>query len=109
MGVMNRGWGVKHWIFQRVSNALFVVFGFLLAYILVQGVSYESLQALLDNGTVKLYLAVTLVFAFANSILAGWQISGDYSKKFGLNHSLFVGTVVVVSVAYLVYGLMLIV
>jgi len=96
--------GVKHWIFQRVSNALIVIFGIALAITLASGVSYESLQALMGNMLVKLYLAVTLVFAAGNSILAGWQIAGDYAKKFHINHSLMVGVTVVVSLAYLVIG-----
>jgi succinate dehydrogenase hydrophobic membrane anchor protein len=108
MGIMSKGLGVKHWVFQRVSNALFVVFGAFLAYTLVTGVSYESLQALMSDTLVKVYLAVTLAFAFANSILAAWQIEGDYAKKFHIPKGVIVGIAVIGSIAYLVFGLSLI-
>ena len=105
---MNKGLGVKHWVFQRVSNALFVVFSAALAYTLATGLSYEGLTALFASVPVKIYLAVTLLFAFANSILAGWQIAGDYAEKFHINHSLMVSVTVIVSLAYTLVGLYLI-
>lgn len=102
---MSQRLGVKHWIFQRVSNALFVIFGIVLAVNLASGLSYEALQGLMSNSLVKVYLAVTLAFAFLNSILAGWQIAGDYAKKINVSEKLFVVVCAVVSAGYLVFGL----
>lgn len=97
--------GVKHWVFQRVSNALIVIFGVVLAATLVSGVTFESLQETLANPVVKAYLVITLVFACLNSVLAGWQIAGDYANKFGFNAGVMVGFVAIVSAAYFVCGL----
>jgi succinate dehydrogenase hydrophobic membrane anchor protein len=108
MGVMSRGKGINQWLFQRVSNAVFVVFGLFLVYVLASGLSYDSLHALVDNTLVKVYLVITLVFAFLNSILAGWQITGDYAKKFHISETLMMGVCVLVSAAYLLYGVYLI-
>ncbi len=108
MGIMNKGWGVKHWVFQRVSNALIVLFAALLAITLASGVTYESLQALMANPLVKIYLTVTLLFVFGNSILAAWQIAGDYAKKIRVSSPVLVGICVIVSAIYLVAGLKII-
>lgn len=108
MGIMNKGWGVKHWVFQRVSNALIVLFAVLLAATLISGFSYESLQALMSNPLVKIYLAITLLFVFANSILAAWQIAGDYAKKLNISSNVLVGITVIVSAIYLIAGLKII-
>lgn len=103
--MMGNRLGVKHWVFQRVSNALIVIFGVVLAATLASGVTFEGLQATLANPLVKVYLVVTLAIVCANSVLAGWQIAGDYAKKFGFNASAMVGFTAVVSVAYFVCGL----
>jgi len=104
---MNR-LGVKHWIFQRVSNALIVLFAVVLLATITAGHSYESLQALMSKPLVKVYLAITLLFAFGNSILAGWQIAGDYAKKMNLSPGVMTWFGVLVSAAYLLFGLSLI-
>jgi len=100
--------GIKHWIFQRVSNALIVLFGIFLAATLASDLSFDSLQALLSNSLTQVYLLITLAFACLNSMLAGWQIAGDYAKKFNIPHNGMVGVAVVVSIAYFVMGLSLI-
>lgn len=105
MGIMTSG--VKQWVFQRISNAVFVIFGVvLLINFLDGGLSYETITGLLANTGFKVYLAVTLVFAALNSILAGWQITGDYAEKFGIPCWLMMGVTIVVSVGYLVFGLL---
>ncbi|WIO75495.1 succinate dehydrogenase, hydrophobic membrane anchor protein [Porticoccaceae bacterium LTM1] len=107
MGVMN---GVRQWIFQRVSNALFVLFGIvLLKLLLTTEFSYEAVTALVNNSTFQIYALITLVFACLNSVLAGWQIEGDYSKKFGIPSKLITTVVAVVSAGYLYYGIKLLV
>ena len=105
MGIMAKGWGVKHWVFQRVANALIALFGFVLAITLMSGVTYEGLQALMSNPLVKIYLVITLIFACVNSVLAAWQIAGDYAKKINIGSNVLVGICTVISVIYLVAGL----
>lgn len=105
MGIMTNG--VQQWVFQRVSNAVFVIFGIvLLINLLDGGLSYETLTAMLANTGFKVYLAITLVFAAVNSVLAGWQITGDYAEKFGIPPFLMMGVTILVSVGYLVFGLL---
>jgi len=67
--------GVKQWVFQRTSSMGF-----------------------------KLYLLVTLVLAALNGVLAGWQIDGDYAKKFGIPTMLITGVSILVGIFYLFYG-----
>ena len=106
MGIINSG--VKQWVFQRIANALFVTFGVFLLWLLlsVDSLSYASLTALVSEW--KWYLLVVLVFACVNAILAGWQIDGDYAKKFGIPSLVITAIAVIVSVIYLIYGLGLI-
>lgn len=105
MGIIKDG--VKQWVFQRVSNALIVTFGIALLYVFLSqdGLSYASLKALVTNSGFTYYLAFVLLFSCVNSVLAGWQIDGDYSKKFGLPANSLTVVAFVVSTAYLVYGL----
>ncbi len=106
MGIMTNG--VQQWVFQRLSNAVFIIFGIVLFHALAtDGVSYEALTALFDTTAVKIYALVTLLFACANSVLAGWQITGDYAEKFGIPSCLMMGVAVAVSLFYLVWGCML--
>ncbi|MFT7223280.1 MAG: succinate dehydrogenase / fumarate reductase membrane anchor subunit [Cellvibrionaceae bacterium] len=105
MGIMNDG--VKQWVFQRVTNAVVVTFGIVLAYLLLSGKvsNYDSLKAsVLDSG-LAYYIVLVLLLSCINSVLAGWQIDGDYSKKFGLPTNLLTIIALVVSAAYLLYGL----
>ena len=107
MGLMKSG--VKQWVFQRISNALIVTFGIALAFILCsgKGLTYESLTELVTASGFTYYFAVVLVLACLNSVLAGWQIDGDYAKKFGIPKNLLTILTVLVSLVYLVYGLKL--
>ena len=99
--------GVKQWIFQRLSNVAIVVFGFWLIYFLASpgAITFLTLNELFSNPVSLIYLTITLVLAGLNSILAGWQIAGDYAEKFNLNQSILVAFGTVVSVAYIVTGL----
>jgi len=106
MGIMTNG--VQQWILQRTCNAIFIIFGIvLLKIILAEGLSYEALTTLFDSSAVKLYMLMTLVLACVNSVLAGWQITGDYAEKFSIPPCLMMGVTIVVSLVYLVYGCIL--
>ena len=105
MGVAN---GTRQWVFQRLSNALIVVFGIVMLKVLIANeLSYEALTALFAGQTFQIYAAVTLAFVCFNSMLAGWQIEGDYSKKFGIPKGLLTVITVLVSLCYLVLGMLL--
>ena len=101
--------GVKQWIFQRITNAVIVSFGIALACVLFSGkdLSHESLTQLIASSNFTYYFAVVLVLACFNSILAGWQIDGDYAKKFGIPQKLITVCAVLGSLVYLAYGLKL--
>lgn len=107
MGLINNG--IRQWIFQRVSNALIISFGVCLLCILLSddGLSYASINELLSGGIFTVYLAVVLVFSCLNAVLAGWQIDGDYASKFGLPKNMITIIATIVSLAFLVYGLLI--
>jgi succinate dehydrogenase hydrophobic anchor subunit len=96
--------GVKQWVFQRISNALFVTFGICLLCIFLgnDGLTYEYITAELISW--KWYFVVLLVLAFLNAILAGWQIDGDYAKKFGIPSMVITVLTALVSLIFLIYG-----
>ena len=98
--------GVKQWIFQRLSNVAIVVFGFWLVYFLASPgqITAETINDLFSNTASLIYLTITLVLAGLNSILAGWQIAGDYAEKFNLNQTFLVSFGTIVSVAYIAVG-----
>jgi len=98
--------GVKHWLFQRTCNFIFVLFGVWLLISLIGGSfsSYESLNSLITGGSKFILLAV-LILAVLNSILAGWQIAGDYAHKINLPSAALTGFGVIVSLAFLVVGI----
>lgn len=103
MGIMNSG--TKQWIFQRVSNALFVTFGIglICVFLSTDGLTFENIQSVLASW--KWYFVIVLVLACINSVLAGWQIDGDYARKFGLPALVITVTAALVSLIYLIYGL----
>ena len=98
--------GVKQWIFQRLSNVAIIVFGFWLVYFLASpgAITAETINDLFSNTASLIYLTITLVLAGLNSILAGWQIAGDYAEKFNLNQTFLVSFGTIVSVAYIAVG-----
>ena len=100
--------GVNQWIFQRSANLVTIVFILVLAVIVVQGVTYESLSTLMAQTWFKVYLAVTLVIGSANSVLAGWQVVGDYAGKIGVPIWLLTGLCMLVTLIYFVLALTLI-
>ncbi|MBX2808195.1 MAG: hypothetical protein KTR20_06130 [Cellvibrionaceae bacterium] len=106
MGVINSG--VKQWVFQRIANAAFIVFGIILCVLLAAGdLSHAALVERFASSGLRMVLAVMLILACVNSILAGWQINGDYAKKFHLPRQSITLVALVVSGVYLVYGLRL--
>ena len=108
MGLISKN-GTRQWIFQRLSNALIVVFGVVLLKVLIgNDLSHEALQALFNDQIFRVYAGLTLLFVCFNAVLAGWQIEGDYAKKFHIPNNLLTTIAVLVSLCYLVMGLMLI-
>lgn len=99
MAVMN---GVRQWIFQRTTNVFLVIFGLVLLITAFSGISYESLSALLEAGWFKTLALVTLILGCLNSVLAGWQIVGDYAKKFHLPEKLLNIVIVLVTVIFFI-------
>lgn len=102
--------GVKQWIFQRLSNVAIIVFGLWLLYFIASpgDISHQTLLDLFSDQSSQTYLAITLVLAGLNSILAGWQIAGDYAEKFNLNQTLLVSFGTIVSIAYIAAGICII-
>ena len=100
--------GVRQWVFQRISNALIILYALImLGWFLSQSeLSYESTQALFGQVWFKLYTLITLVFVCLNSMLAGWQIAGDYLKAACVNRLLVV-SVAAVSAIYFVWAIIL--
>ena len=105
---LNTGSGVQQWIFQRFANVVIIVFALVLATLVTIGPTYESVTGLFAQTWFKIYLIFTLVFATLNSVLAGWQIAGDYAHKADLPNWVLTGFVVVVSLVYFILALMLI-
>ena len=99
--------GVKQWIFQRVSNFVIILFGLWLLGILAgaEQITASTISTILADGTTRLFLIVTLVLACLNSMLAGWQIAGDYAQKVGLSDAIFTWFGIIVSLGYLACGL----
>jgi len=106
---LSTGNGVSQWAFQRFANVLLIVFAAVLAVIVLCNPSYDGLVELLSKGWFKIYLLVTLIVGCLNSVLAGWQIAGDYAAKAHMPQWLLVGLVAVVTLVYLIVGLQLLV
>jgi len=102
--------GVTHWIFQRISNITIVIFGLWLFYFLASPgkIKHQTLVDLLSDPASQTYLIATLFLASLNSILAGWQIAGDYAEKFHINETLMVVSGAAISLGYFAAGLYLI-
>ena len=98
--------GINQWIFQRISNLTIVIFGlWLLVFLASPGViNFEVLQDLKADTASVIFFSITLILAGLNSILAGWQIAGDYAEKFGLNQKLLVSITAIISLSYIVFG-----
>ena len=98
--------GVKQWIFQRISNVAIVSFGLWLFWFIVSPgeIDAVTIYEVLKSTSNKIFFFVVLVLASLNSILAGWQIAGDYANKFGLNQNLIVIIVGLISISYIFFG-----
>lgn len=105
---LNTGNGVQQWVFQRFSNIVIIVFALVLATSLSSDLTYQSLTALFAQTWFKIYLVFTLVFASLNSVLAGWQIAGDYAHKANLPNWALTGAGIVVTLVYFIVAMMLI-
>ena len=69
--------------------------------------SFESLSALFASSAVQIFLFIVLLLACLNAILAGWQIAGDYAHKLGFPNLLWMIIAIIVSIAYFIYGCMI--
>lgn len=105
---LSTGNGVRQWVFQRFSNIVIIIFALVLVTVLSSDASYSALTNLLSQAWFKVYLVFTLIIASMNSVLAGWQIVGDYARKFHLPSWLLLGLACVVTLVYFIFGLMLI-
>jgi len=105
---LDTGNGVQQWVLQRFSNIVLIVFALVFATSLASGLTYESLTSLFAQTWFKIYLIFTLVFTSLNSILAGWQIAGDYAHKANLPNWVLTGVGVIVTLVYFILALMLI-
>jgi len=94
--------GVRQWIFQRTTNVFLVIFGLVLLVNAFSGISYESFTALMGAGWFRALALVTLILGCLNSVLAGWQIVGDYAKKFHLPEKLLNIVIVLVTVVFFI-------
>ena len=103
--------GVKQWLFQRASNFAFILFGIWFFVALLGGnlSTFQDLSALLNSLAARVLLGLVLLLATLNSILAGWQIAGDYAHKVNVGPNLIVGVVVIISLGYLAAGAALLV
>ncbi len=99
--------GVKQWVFQRACNVVFVLFGAWLFFSLLSGNlnNFAAANGLVSGGISQLILALVLLLAALNSVLAGWQIAGDYAHKINVSANVLVAVAAIVSVAFLVIGL----
>ena len=99
--------GVKQWVFQRACNVVFVLFGAWLLFSLLSGNlnNFTAANGLVSGGISQLILALVLLLAALNSVLAGWQIAGDYAHKINVSANVLVAVAAIVSVAFLVIGL----
>ncbi len=100
--------GVRQWVFQRTANIVIVIFSILILITVFKGVSYESLMELIGATWFKVLALGALVLGCLNSILAGWQIVGDYARKFHLPDSLLMTFIVLVTIGLFAVGIMLI-
>ena len=105
---LERGNGVQQWIFQRFSNIVILIFIAVLATTLSNDLTYEALLSLFGQTWFKVYLTITLIFASLNSVLAGWQIAGDYAHKINLPGWVLTGFGVLVTLVFFISGLLLI-
>lgn len=105
---LERGNGVQQWIFQRFSNIVILVFIVGLATAMSSGLTYETLSSLFAQTWFKVYLTATLIFASLNSVLAGWQIAGDYAHKISLPNWVLTGFGALVTLVYFITALSLI-
>lgn len=98
--------GIKQWIFQRISNIAIVSFGLWMFWLIVSPgeIDAVTIYEILNSTSNKIFFSIILVLASLNSILACWQIAGDYANKFGVNQNLIVIIVGLISLSYLIFG-----
>ncbi len=96
--------GTKQWVFQRVSNILIVLFSLLVTVLFFTTplYSYDTVTALIDKTWFKITASLCMLFFTANSMIAGWQIAGDYVKA-NIANKIFNIVCILASVTSLVF------
>lgn len=98
--------GINQWVFQRISNIAIVSFGLWLFWFIISPgeIDAVTIYEVLKSTSNKIFFLIVLVLSGLNSILAGWQIAGDYANKFGLNQTMIIVIVSLISLSYIVFG-----
>ena len=109
--------GVYQWLFQRKTNFLIVVYGLVMAshFLSDAATDYDATVAFFSKGWVIFFSALVLILICLNSVLAGWQIAGDYvgkiagkdADKEALINKLFMGACIIITIGYLIFGFIL--
>ena len=97
--------GTSQWIFQRLSNLFIVIVCAALAvFFYLNPISnYTDFISLLQTTWFKVVTSIALVVFALNSVLAGWQIAGDYVKQAPVN-KLFNTLCIAISLATMLFG-----
>ena len=79
--------GTKQWVFQRVCNFVIVVYTALFISMLATSDlnSFEAVSSLFSQTWFKVTTSICIILFALNSVMAGWQIAGDYVKVEPLN------------------------
>lgn len=98
--------GTKQWVFQRVSNLLIILYSLLMAVLFctIPLNDFDAVHTLLGQTWFKALSSVCIITFSINSVIAGWQIAGDYVQGTLLN-KLFNTLCVVLSLTALVITL----
>jgi len=103
--------GVYEWIFQRLANLLIVVYGAIAAshFLSAAAADHHATVAFFSQGWFKLFSLLVLVIICLNSVLAGWQIAGDYINKNPSINKLCMFACIAITIIYLICGFSLLI
>lgn len=100
--------GVKQWLLQRICNCFIVLYSIMLIGLIIAPPldNFTAVESLLAQIWFKLVSTVCIFIFAINSILAGWQIAGDYVKGAVIN-KIFNGLCIIFTTAGLLVALMI--
>lgn len=100
--------GVKQWLLQRICNVVIVLYSILLIGLTLSTPldTFTAISALLAQSWFKLISTICIFIFAVNSILAGWQIAGDYVKGVVIN-KIFNGLSILFTAAGLLVALII--